>query len=410
VTTGARPIPVRVVPRKGPDTWHEVAEEELNRPFAAGENPLWQAVLVRGDGDDEEAELLLRVHHVLADATSAALCVREILADAAALLAGGPLPKVESLPLRPALSELIPVGGPRMLTYMNSFLWRHLATKLRRPRKLRCDDIAVPGHRRSRFLHYRLSGEGTGALLLRCKQEKTTVHGALGAALLLALAADLDQGPALTVPPPRPSEKKEPEGYCLGCFSAVSLRDRLRVPLDGQVGLFASQATTIHTMHSGGPAKERDLWDLAREFRTRLREVIERGEPYMTFPSLGMFIPRGPDPLPGLVKRLDLGGPFTTGITNVGRLPGPARYGPLLLVGLHLAIGVAMIAPIVAAVTTLSPDAQGGPAASPGEQLTCNLLYVEPLISRERAQAIGERWLGLLSPGARGPSRRVGSG
>ncbi len=398
-TANPRPIALRVVPRTGPDTWHAVAEEELNRPFLPGENPLWRAVLVAGaDAGAEECELLLSHHHVLADATAVTSCFRELLTDAAALSRGESLAPVVPLPMRPSLNELLVVGGPRprlkMFTYMNSFLWRHLLARLRRPRKLSIQGgdgrvAPPPAQRRSRLLHHTLTPAQTAALAARCRQEGTTVQGALGAALLLALYRDLGPAPAT-----------------VGCFSTVNLRDRLREALDGEVGLFVSQATTFHRLRPGPGDPNHALWELARDFRVRLVHVIDRGEPYMTFPWLGLFIPRGKDPLPGLLRRVDLSAPFAAGITNAGRLPLPTRYGALTLVKLHIVIGVALIAPIVVAATTLtSAQDRDGPGTGDGARngdrdgaatLCCNLLYAEPLISRERALAIADHMMDLL--------------
>ena len=369
VTTDARPIPLRTVRRQGGEDWRAEAEAEVNQPFSVGENPLFRAVLIQGEKHNpgDQSELLLTLHHVLCDATSGTLCIRQLLKDAAALSSGAPLPAVEPLPLRPALSDLLAVGAPRMIAQVNSFVWRFLAARARGPRKLRFDAEAPPAGRRTRFVDYTLDPAQTAALSARCKQEGTTVQGVLCAALLLALSADLgdEEGAAGRRP--------------LGCFSAVGMRDRLSEQLGDEVGLFASQATTFHQV-----PPDRDLWDLGREVRSRLLHVIETGEPYMTFPWLGMFIPWGEDPLPGLLRRVDLRAPFATGITNTGRLPVPTRYGPLLLTRLHMIIGMTLIAPVLLGVTTLE------------SAMSCNLLYAEPLVCRERALAIGERLMGHL--------------
>src|SRR5258708_2894824 len=65
----ARPIPLRVVPAAGPDTWHAVVEEEIERRFGPGDNPLYRMALVRGEPTGEHV-LVISHHHVVSDALS----------------------------------------------------------------------------------------------------------------------------------------------------------------------------------------------------------------------------------------------------------------------------------------------------------------------------------------------------
>lgn len=370
------PIPLRVAPGA---PWLSEAEEALNRPFPPDQAPLWRATLVPcPDGEEGEAVLILSHHHVLADARTAANQVRDLLRDASCLLAGEAPPPLEPLPLTAPLAALLPRRGLSLLPAMNSYLLRSIKARLRGwPRKLALagtveGGMPSPAQRRTRLLHHVLPATETAALGDRARREGTTVQGALGAALLLAVARDMGLERPATV----------------GCFSTVSLRDELlpdpvHGPVGEAVGLYVSQVTTFHRLWG-----ERPFWDLAREFRAALVRAKDTGEAYMTFPWLGLFIPGGPDPGPELVRRIDMAAPAAVGITNVGRLAVPTRYGPLRLHRLHIAIGAALVAPVVAGVTTLDG------------QLSCNLMYVEPLLSGERARALAGAMMGLLRAGA----------
>jgi hypothetical protein len=370
------PIPLRIAPGA---SWLSEAEDELNRPFPPDQAPLWRATLIPcADGNPEDSVLILSHHHVLADARTAANQVRDTLQDVACLLTGAALPPVEPLPLTAPLAALLPRRGLALFPAMNSYLLRSIGARLRGwPRKLRLEGtgdggMPSPAQRRTRLLHHVLPATQTAALGERARREGTTVQGALGAALLLAVAQDMGLSRPATV----------------GCFSTVSLRDELlpdpvHGPVGEAVGLYVSQVTTFHRLWG-----ERPFWDLAREFRAALVRAKNAGEAYMTFPWLGLFIPGGPDPGPGLVRRIDMAAPAAVGITNVGRLALPVRYGPLRLHRLHIAIGAALVAPLVAGVTTLDG------------QLSCNLMHVEPLLPGGRARAIQDAMMGLLRASA----------
>lgn len=387
VAGSPRPIPLRLVPRRGPRSWLGPVEEELNQRFAVDDDPLFRAVLVGPDGAEgtggaaQEWELVISHHHCMADALSIIHRFAEILDDAAAELAGRPPPlPLGSRPLQPALSDLLPPRGLRRLGDMNSFLGRQIAARARGLRKLPLDAQAPPQERRTHLLPGELAPAETEALRRRCRQEGTTVNGLLCAALLGAAALDLE-GPGALDGPDGPGALAH-----LGCFSTVSLRGELRAPVGDDSGLFVSQATTFHGVGGG-----RDLWDLARELRGRLTEALARGEPLMTFPWLGLFIPGGDDPGPRFLRRVDLAAPAAVGVTNVGPLPIATRFGPFELTGLHIGLGAGTVVPLLLAVTTVSG------------RLFCNLLYIEPLIARPRAERVAARLLHLLRRAA-GPA------
>ncbi|MDW8282328.1 MAG: condensation domain-containing protein [Myxococcales bacterium] len=358
-----RPVPLRVVPRTEATAWLAHAEQELNAAFQPEDHPLFRVTLVAGA---QESEIIVSHHHVVADALSIVYRLAELLEHASARLTGRPSPlPLASLPLRPALGNLLRGRGPRRLLDMGSYLMRQAGARLRGARKLRYDAWAEPQARRTRLLHAVLEAPQAAALRARCHQEGTTVHGLLAAALLGALCAD----------PGTPA--------VLGCFSTVSLRGALREPVGTETGLFVSQATTYHALSAEG-----ELWELARQVRRRLQQALGWGEPHMTFPWLGLLLPHGANPGPRLVRRLDLRVPAAVGITNAGQLPIPTHYGPLELTGLHLALGAGTVVPLLLGATGL------------GGRLLLNLLHVEPLLGRERALGVQRRLLALLRAAA----------
>ncbi|MSP60837.1 MAG: hypothetical protein EXR72_10940 [Myxococcales bacterium] len=362
--TAATPVALRVLRRRSDQHWEEVAEEELNLPFDPHGAPLMRAALLEGDGAHD---LVLAHHHMISDALSAVSQVRELLECAAGLAPG----EEPSFPLRPAMNDLFPAAGRGVgrLGALGSFVWQQAGRTLAaRPRRLAVDEQVAPAARKSRVLHHALTEGETASLAARARKESTTVQGALQAALLLAAGDDLQGGADRTA-----GSTAGEESVHLGCFSGVNLRDQLTPSVGEEVGLYVSQATTFLRVDP-----QRALWDLAREAKARLDAALARGEPYVTFPLLGLFVPSGSDPLPGLVRRIDQAIPAGLGITNIGRLGLPERYGALSLDRLHFAIGLALVAPLAMAVCTFRG------------RLSFNVVYVEPLLGRARAVAIAE--------------------
>jgi hypothetical protein len=362
VSAGTPPIPLRTVARASAATWHAVLEEEIRAPFAPDASPLARAIFIEGT---DEHELILCFHHVIGDALGGAFVVRDLLKIAGAILQGES-DELTALPERPPLQALLPgeARGVRRFRAMTAFAWRHGATALfRRPRKLQLEsgNSSFPD-RRTRLLQSELSAGETASIVAACRAAETTMQAALAAALLTAVAEDARLA--------RPAT--------LGCFAAVNLRPRLHPPIGEEMGLYISEATTFHRVGGG----DRPLWELAREVKSALDDAIRLGEPYITLPMIGLFVPRGGDRVARFARRVD--NAAAIGVTNLGRLPVDEHHGPLTLSNLHGAVGLGVVGPLAACCSTFAG------------RLTWNLLYVEPLLARERAETIGRRALAHL--------------
>lgn len=141
---GAGPLPLRVLHRTGDMQWLHVAEDEMNRPFGYSDDHLTRLTLLLGRG---RSDLILAHHHVTGDALSIGYVMRDLLQDLAALTQGQPLPRVESTPLPPPLSAVLPreARGIHRYIAMNAFLGSHILLRpMRRARQLPIDQAAPP--------------------------------------------------------------------------------------------------------------------------------------------------------------------------------------------------------------------------------------------------------------------------
>jgi hypothetical protein len=155
------------------------------------------------------------------------------------------------------------------------------------------------------MLHYVLSPEETALLNNKCKDENTTVHGAICAAVLQAAGQHIcANSPAHSIAVP------------LSCLSAPRLHRAL--PADScqgeELGLFVPMITAAHYI-----AKRAKFWDIARHTETTVQDAVERDEPLAAVPLPHEFSQRLSEPYSGAIL-----------VTGVGRLGIPGPYGSIV--------------------------------------------------------------------------------
>lgn len=365
------PLPLTVLPRHSDTDWIAVAETELNRPFLVTDDHLTRLVLLRGD---DVSELVLAHHHLTADALSILFLIRDLLTDLETLRHDQtPEPPFEpsfepplpSLPLRPPMPDLLPkrARGLSLLVPMNHFFWKHVVARpFRRAVSMPQETRVPPDQRQNRLVHRALPPPVTRALLSLAKQQRTTLHGALSAALLLATTHEVFSD--------RVARQKTTR---VGCFAAVNLRGVLPPEVREEMGLYISQVTTFHRV-----IPEPSFWDLSRQVRARLTRTLAHGEQYLTLPLIGLFIPRSGQVARRFVRRFDGASPGLTGLTNLQTLPIPLRYGALSILDHQVTVGVSVVGQLLLAVTTVR------------DKLNLNFIYLNPLVSPDRAQRIAD--------------------
>lgn len=345
VSENVRSIPLRVIERQGEEHWCQEVEAELLRPFSSSEDPLIRAVLLHSPN---LCELIVTFDHCIGDGLSGAYLIRDILN-----IASQPNIIQQRLPEPRSCEELIPVSAGVINTDavdedLHSLANRGKASFFSFPGSAREPAMrgsTAPSARsqlealknrtsdkereQPGLLHWCLSPEETDRLVSCCRQEQTSVHGALCASFLLSIA----QEASLT------------DKVVLKCMSPLSLRNHLIPPIGEDFGAYYTRELTYHNIQPSI-----DFWEVAREAKHQLNQVLTNGRIYAGVLKVSEFLSTKPEAIALRQYVNDLIGSELT-VTNLGRLNIPQQFGLLQLRQLHLT--VAGIAPIIVGVVTL---------------------------------------------------------
>ena len=225
----AAPIPLRVLQgNNAAQRWALEMELELSIPFDAAQAPLMRAVLLH---EANQAVIILVAHHSIADGRSIVFLVRDVLEA----LSGNVL---DSLPLLASHEELLGLNGS-------------VAALPAGPKKEESSPVTLSTRPasyvkkeslRPHIKGLRLAPALTSKLRNRARQERTTVHGALSAAMALAAWENY------------PEFRDAPIRIC----SPIDTRKLLGLGEDCAVLIDAGVVTLESQMPS-------DFWDIARE-------------------------------------------------------------------------------------------------------------------------------------------------
>ncbi|WBB80297.1 condensation domain-containing protein [Micromonospora sp. WMMD882] len=382
VSTGS-PIPLRHVPaddaRPGPpDRWweQEVDRRELAEPVDWRRGPLVRAVVL--DHPAGGHDLLVTVPHCVADGTTVLALLRdwvEFAARPAAVTDGAVTPDVESAPVRPPAERMLP--------------WRHrgwagrlaLARKQRRdgrdlvrhrPRRVE-PSLAVPfAQRQTRLVHRELTRGQVDALARACRRENTTVHGALAAAMVAAVARDA--GPVT------------PGAFSIG--SPIDFRSALTPPVsDREVGSYVATVPSIVGYRPDG-----GLWPMARTVSRDLARRRARGEHFAMVNLVTRACPPTVAAAAPFLEFMEASGPINLCLSNLGRYDFPAEVGPVRLSGAQFVAGISVSGYLVGTVNTSH------------DRLFWNFTYIDRAMPTGRVERIADDAVHAVLSACDGPA------
>lgn len=319
-------IPLRSIARTDDGQWQTELEAELARSLDWEVAPLLRVVLLQSGA---QSELMIIFHHAIADGVSGIHLMRDIIQG----LEGKTFERSElsdAVSLESALPGIAPSleATPKPEDYVPPLS--------RRPRP----------HIRSVVL----SPELTQQLLQRSRAEGTTVHGAIGAAFLLALA------------------QQDANSDAMRCLHPVNVRSQLSLPMPEGVGLYISLAMTSHFLQADAA-----FWDVARSVKAQLSQIdiaqqlIEESQ--VRQPAIAnltdttAFAEAGRSQYSGQLN-----------VTNLGRIDLAQQYGNIRIEALHAPVVMPNVVDRIVGVATL------------GESLALTISST-PLLNVDRVQS-----------------------
>ncbi len=350
--SGADKIPLRVAYQKDNEQWLEVVLEELNKPIQSDKG-LARTVLISLRGENI-SYLLTILHHAISDGLSTVQLHSEILTFCGKIAAGKIEDDISSLLPLPDIQELMPKsmqGKVGAIKGILSLLRLKLKLLWYRPETMSFQKSVPIELRRCGMVYRKLNKQIITQLVELCRKEKTTVQGALCAALLFAAARII-----------RDDNK---ENLRLSCSSSIDLRKRLKPEVNREnLGILASAITSFHNLNINT-----SFWDLARDVRQQL-EVGLKSEDIFSIVLASRKI------YESLLSRPNEA-PVTIAVTNVGQINIPNDYGLFQLEEISFVPAQAVFESVLsAAVTTF----QG--------TMLLNFMFSEPSISLQRIETL----------------------
>lgn len=364
VSVGVPEIPLNIVKRQDDHHWIEVAEKEMQVPVPWTLGPLVRVVLLESP---DKCELLVTFCHVVADALSGVVFVKNLLVIVGELLKGGAIEPESRLPQLPSSLDLL----RKDIKYPPEFLdiKGRIMRAFHKPVKLSGDNEVTPEKRITRVIQRILTKTETKKLISKCREKKTSVHGALCAALMQTVVNQIRK--AQNVP--------QSGALMIGCTSPVNIRHLFTTTIGENIGNFISDA-----MHFQLIDDQSSLWSAARNVKKSLQKEIKFGRDIKAIRGVGEFLKLKPTPLELVTGISQMVPPVA--VSNMGMLDIPEKFGDLSLEEFHFTLSI-------------NPGVGSGFAISVTGFLgvmTINFLYSEPYLSKDRVQIMVENTLERL--------------
>lgn len=350
---GALKIPLRVVEKADSSQWQEVVLEELNQKIESNQC-LIRAVLVHFKLENNISYLIVTLHHAISDGLSSIQLYSEILKYCQKIAANEPIGEVISLSPLPSVEYLLPKslqGFAGLIDGFYSLLRLKFLHEWHRPKTLGFEKYVSIESRRSNMIHRHLDEELTARVINCCRQEKTTVHAALSAAMLWAVAKHIAAGEKIDVR--------------LSCQSFVSLRQRLQPTIDNEnLGMLASFIISFHRLQTNI-----SFWDLARDIRQQIETDLEGTAIFslmLTLRNIFDFLLSHPNEIPSSVA-----------LSNIGKVNIPQVYGLFKLEEISFTTAAAAAGGALVATTLTF-----------AEKMFLNFTFSEPSISQRTMEQL----------------------
>lgn len=357
---GIKKIPLRTITKTSENQWLEIFEEELHQKFSDDFAPLCRITLLSSSLSNGISEIFATFHHAITDGLSCMSFMDELFFYYQKIVAGEKISHVNQLPFLAPIEQTL----DRSFVNLNKIEKSESENVKELPLpKLIIETEAPPNQRRTHLVKRIITSETVFNLKQRCQQEKTTVHGALSAAMLFGAT--------------KISAFNEPINF--SCSSNINLRRYSKPEIDhNNIGCFVRWIQNIHTL-----TENTNFWDLARECKTQVNSSINEtinnlidGKRFDNISRLSMR---------KTLEENSTGRIKTINISNRGKFDFPKSYGKLKIKEIYFTVGQHIFGPCLwlGAVTF-------------HQQLFCSFVHVTPLISSKAMNYFADNVVGVL--------------
>ena len=359
--SGAEKIPLSVVNKQQLQQWKEVVIEELNKKIYSDKN-LLRVLLIKFDREANICYLITTIHHAIADASSCIQLHSEILNNCQNIIEGKVEPNVTQLAQLPSIDKLIPKSFYAVTVKIaNALYLLRLKLQLMRykPTTLNFEKTAPLEFCSCGMVHRKLESKLVKRLVEVCRQQKTTVQAALGAAMLFAVAEKTNN---------------QTKNNYFSFRSSVNLRQRLQPQISSDnLGAIASAVLSFHNFQVND-----NFWYLARDIKLKLEKGLANGEAFrqiFTFKSIMKSFLKNP-----------YQSAVSAALTNIGRIKVPHNYGQFELEEISFVPAQAAFGGVFAAA-----------ASTFREQMLLNFMYSQPSLSNETIENLADVTISIIS-------------
>ncbi len=334
-TEGTEKIPLQIIINNQKEYWQKIVVDELNKKIDS-HNFLSKVIVVKYEKNTNVNYLITIFHHAIIDAISGTYLHSEILKYCNEIVSNNKIQKVSNLPAVPSLEELI-----AKVTTEN----QESPKSTQQVDFLPIEQYAPHKQRSFGLIHKQLDVNKTNKIIEYCKQEKATVHGAICAAMMLALAKKI---------------KSKDKNLYFSCRSSVDMRRRLNPPLSQEhIAMIVSALTSFHSITC-----ETSFWDLAREVTQQIKIRLKTSDIYDVILSYRKGVEH-------LLQHPEVV-PYSVFVTNIGQVKIQSNYDQFQLEEISYMLSTSVMGSVFGvAVSTFQ------------EQMTFNFVFAKPLISDE---------------------------
>lgn len=210
-------------------------------------------------------------------------------------------------------------------------------------------------------------------MIHRCQQAQTSVHAAICAAFLLAIAQSTQSQNHTE------SQRLEQQPVILNSLTPINIRQFLTPPIQEDFGYYFTSSISAHTI-----TPNLSLWDLAHAIKAQLNQKMLPDQIFAHLPEAQAFVATNPsvDVIEEMFQELYR---YDVLVSNLGQLHIPTQYGHLQLEAVYGPSGAIHVANgrFIGVVTL-------------GDQMFFNLLYSESDISLAQIEHIQQEAMRLL--------------